>query len=221
MKYCLDPPGSARRLDPDGPYLCLMTIRQYPVSWTGLVGGTGYSFFYTSTAVDISGVISPLFDAIKAFFPGPLVWKFPGLYRELDETNGQLTNVVQGADAGSVAATGTNAYIPQAGAQIRWNTSGFPHGRRVVGRTYLVPLHSSYYGINGLITSTTANTINAAADALRSRAGGELSVWHRPILEKNPDPTLPDIVKRPGSRWPVTGTVCPTKSATLNSRRDT
>jgi len=198
-----------------------MTIRQYPVRWTGLVGGTGYSFFYTSTAVDISGVISPMFDSIKAFFPAPLIWVFDGFYRELDEGSGVLTNTVQNAPAGSVAATGTNAYAPSQGGQIVWKTNGFPHGRRIVGRTYLVPMHSSYYGVNGLITATTVATINAAADALRSRSGNEMCVWHRPIVDKNLPPTDPNYVKRIGSKWPIVATSVPQKATQLASRRDT
>jgi hypothetical protein len=199
-----------------------MTIRQYPVQWGPTTSPwSGTSYFYSSTAVDLSSQISPLFDAIKQYFPPAMIWTFPGWYRELDETNGKLTDIVVGASQGTIQAPASSlAVAPSQGLQIRWNTNGFPHGRRVVGRTYLVPMLVNTYGTDGLGIASTCNTINAAADALRSRSGNELSIWNRPITKKDPNDPTNDILVRPGSRWPVISTVCPRKPVQLSSRRD-
>lgn len=197
-----------------------VAIRQYPVQWgPSTQPWAGWSYFYTSTAVDITGQILPLFDAIKSFFPQNMTWTVPGWYREIDEVSGQLVDVIVSIQPTGITAPASAAAIaPSQGAQIRWNTSGFPHGRRVVGRTYLVPLLVSQYGVDGRLLSNTANTINAAADALRSRAGGEMKIWHRPKTHKDAAGNV--VVDRPGSAWTVASTVCPTKPVQLATRRD-
>lgn len=201
-----------------------MSIRQYRMDWTGLPGGVGYSFFYTTTAVDATSNIPPMVDAIKQYFPTPLIWKGDGSYRTINEVDGTLENVTVSQVPWTVSATGANTYMPQAGAQTKWFTNGFPDGRRVVGRTYWVPTITGALAVDGKLSATLCNTINAAADAFRSRNGGEQVVWHRPIFETPPDPKPPGyvpVVKRPGSYARIVSCTTPTKPATLNARRDT
>lgn len=198
-----------------------MTIAQLQVTWKGLPGGDGFSFFYVrSTAASISP-LPTFFDALKAFFPSRLSWVINPFWKLIDETNGKMTGAGGGGPQPTITATGPDAFPPNAGAQVRWETPDFVNGRRVKGRTYLVPMCGSFFGSNGLFTANTAGQINAAADVMRSAYTGNLVVWSRPLFEKDANGNPTDVLKRAGSVHTVTTTVCPTKVVTLNGRRDT
>lgn len=197
-----------------------MTIAQLTVKWDKLTGLPGYSFFYVrSTAASISPIPTFL-DAIKQFFPVPLEWTVSPFWKLIDETNGKATGAGGGGPEPKIAATGGTAYAPQSGVQIKWDSGEFVNGRRVKGRTYLVPTVNTRWMAGGVADPVMTNTINAAADVMRQAYTGNLVVWARPLFELDADGHPTEVLKRPGSIHTVLTTTCPTKSVTLNARRD-
>lgn len=197
-----------------------MTIAQLQVTWSGLTGLPGYSFFYVRSTAASIGPIPVFLDAIKTYFPAPLTWNVNPVWKLLDETNGKMTGVGGGGAQPAIAAQGSTSYASAQGAQIKWGTNGFNRGRRVWGRTYLVPLIQAAHGAGGLITSTTVGTINSAAEVMRQAYTGNMVVWSRPVFEKDADGKPTDVVKYPGTIYDIVSTTTPTKSVVLTRRRD-
>lgn len=197
-----------------------MTIAQLQVTWKGLPGGDGFSFFYVSSTAASISPLPTFFDAIKAFFPLKINWVVNPFWKFIDETTGKMTGAGGGGPQPTITATGADAFAPQTGVQVRWETAGFENGRRVKGRTYLVPCVGAQFGSNGVPSATMCNTINAAADVMRQAYTGNLVVWHRPLYDYDVPEGSDPILKRPGKSIAVTSTVCPTKAVTLNARRD-
>lgn len=197
-----------------------MTIAQLQTTWTGLNGLPGYTFFYVdATAAGLAPV--PFFwDSIKQFFPTPMTWTVQGVWKLIDETNGKMTGVGGSGPNSTIAATGSAAYVAQAGCQIKWGTNNFERGRRVWGRTYCVPLINTSFSSGGLIAAATVGAINSAATALANGFAGNMRVWHRPVFEVGADGKPTDVVKYPGKQIPIVSSTVPTKSVTLNRRRD-
>ena len=197
-----------------------MTISRVRSVWTGLNGLPGYTFFYYVGNTGMTADLPIFWDSIKQFLPTPLAITIDNVVTEIDEKTGKMTGTHVGNGGGIITGTGSTAYVAQAGAQVKWYTGGFNRGRKVVGRTYLVPLQSTAWGSGGLIQAATCNTINAAADVLRSRSGGTLCVWSRPVFVKDANGKPTDVIEHEGSTYVITSTAVPTKSVTQNRRRD-
>lgn len=198
-----------------------MSIYRLKTSWIGPFPGLpGYTFVYTSGPNLQPSQLAIFWDAIKQFFPLQLKWHVDPNITTIDEVTGKMTASTPGDAPVDVAATGSANFVPQAGAQLKLYTQGFANGRHVVGRWFLVPMITSSWTTNGLLLAATCNSINAAADVLRSSSGQTLCVWHRPVYKKAPVEGDPPVLVRPGAAYGVTSTAVPTKSVTLNSRRD-
>lgn len=197
-----------------------MTIAKIVSTWTGIVGQPGYTVMYVrSTAANPSPIFT-FFDSIKAYLPVSANVNVPNTGPLLDELTGKETGVWSQGLQQNVIGTGTSAYAPSQGAQVKWTTADWVNGRRVVGRTFLVPLMTGVYGTGGVIATATANAINAAATALISGFSGNFVVWARPLYKAGANPGDPPVLERQGSLHTITTATTPTKPCTLNSRRD-
>lgn len=190
--------------------------------WTGFQGSPGYSNFFfaadndgfhTDEAADLCA------DKVDAFF-GVAAGLFPSTFRistlsdvdEIDPTTGELQRTfnagARGAVAGSAAA---NGYSGTSGAVVTWRTSGVRNGRRVRGRTFLVPTANVAYDIDGTLQNSTLTTLNNAATGLRTVFSNfQLGIWARPTAPGAAD----------GAWFPVTSASVPDMPAVLRSRRD-
>jgi len=121
------------------------------------------------------------FDAVKAHLPGGSDVKVQRLYQVINDLNGNITGEANlAADPTVVNGTaGPIAYAGPAGACINWETGHFnANGRRVRGRTYLVPLVNAYE-TDGSLSAAALGTVAAAASAAIGGTGS-LGVWTRP-----------------------------------------
>jgi hypothetical protein len=107
-----------------------------------------------------------------------------------------------------VGSAGT-VYAAPAGLVIEWRTATIRNGRRVLGKTFWVPLTIGAYDSNGNLTGTLAANATSAVNAfLGSTGGAALRVWARPktgVL---------------GLAAPVISGFVPDFTAVLRSRRD-
>lgn len=198
-----------------------MSIIRLKTTWNSAnIGFPGYTFFYVATDTLTPSLVAAFWSAIAAYFPPSLNWTVSGDKVVIDEATGKMISATTGPGAGPIAGTGTTTYVAQAGAQVKWGTAGIVDGKHVTGRTYLVPMTTTQFVAGGTINQTTCNTINAAADALRTSSGAQLCIWSRPVFKKDANGHPTDEILRPGTRHLVTGVATPTKSVTLNSRRD-
>jgi hypothetical protein len=190
-----------------------MTVQKIVCTWSGFTGSPGYTTFYWSAAqasLMQPGVVT-FFDGVKQYLATALQVSIPNNGTEIDEASGKTTGVWTAGSTTAITGTAAGAWAGPSGAVVRWETGRFLRGKRVRGRTFLVPLTSSVYS-SGTLSTTVANAINLAADGLRGK--GALQVWSRPIHLSD------GSVGTDGQAFPVTANTCPTKVAVLTQRRD-
>jgi hypothetical protein len=131
----------------------------------------------------------------------------------IEDTTNEMTNVLNGGAAATVtgSAGATVKYSAATGAVVTWRTSQVRNGRRMRGRTFVVPLASNAFDVDGTLVSSSVTTLNDAATALRDGTGtGDLGVYGRPSAAGATD----------GVWSRVTGHSVPDMGAVLRSRRD-
>ena len=141
-----------------------MAYGQFTALWTGFPGAPGYSKFRVAAPVDassaptIAGVIAQLFTGIRANLP-PSVTIQVQSPAELYDDVGELTGFVDYTPvAPVVGGAAASAYLAPAGAVIDWGTATVANGRRVRGRTFLVPL-STFSDSDGSIIASVLTTL--------------------------------------------------------------
>lgn len=198
-------------------------IARIKMQWSGFTGGPGFSVFhfrdFTAGEVDqatVDGAITKVrafATAIAGDVPNGTQFQVQGDVEVIEETNGQLIDVLSsdgGAAIPSTAPAGL-AYSAASGACVTWRTNGIRNGRRIRGRTFIVPMHGSAYDTNGTIGPTIVPKFVTAANNLRDQTGaGDLGVWARPTAPGAND----------GIWYVVTGSTVNDKVAILRSRRD-
>jgi hypothetical protein len=191
--------------------------------WANFVGGPGYSIFHFRTGEDGLGNADnaqAAADRVRGFFSTLATWIPNGATVTVEsdvegilQETGQLTNVY-GVTAPAVV-TGTasisNKYSAPTGAVVNWSTAGIRNGRRVRGRTFLVPMSSSAFGTDGTLDAGFISGMSPAATTLIGAfAGASMVVFGRPSAKGASD----------GVAFPVTSFRIPDMAAILTSRRD-
>jgi hypothetical protein len=105
-----------------------------------------------------------------------------------------------------VNGSSTGAYSRPAGGRIDWATDTIVAGRRLTGRTYLVPFALSAFDTEGVITAANVSSLTTAALALITATGlnRPLRVWSRTHA----------------TSAVVSDASCPAAGAILRGRRD-
>jgi hypothetical protein len=190
------------------------------MTWAGFSGAPGYTnmHFLDPDPISESGVnqtalrLHNFWDALEVYLPGPVTITLPSVLEEIDTGTGELIGEIPFVPGTVIDGSGSSVFASSTGACINWNTVGIVNGRRLRGRTFLVPLHGSAFDISGTLVDTTRTAIVAAGNALADASVGlgiDLAVWHRP------SPGGSD-----GIAAGVTGCTVNDRGAVLRSRRD-
>lgn len=189
-----------------------MQLHRIVVEWAGpqIVGRAVTVLHYDGTEDPSPPVaaIKSAFDGVAAAIPGGCTITTPGSGETIDDTTGTLTGVWSAAGGGITTCTGAATAAAGVGACITWNTGGIVNGRKLRGRTFVVPLTSTAYDGTGTITVPALGTVQTFADALMGSGG--LAVWHRPTIAGGAD----------GTSYGVLSNRVRDKVAYLSSRRD-
>lgn len=184
---------------------------QYRAIWATPGGGTGYSVFHCLTATSSTDAQGQA-DAIRAFFfanrdlfPDDVSFTFDDEVIVLDVT-GNLIDVYPVTPPGGFAGTQTTVYNRAAGIRIDWNTGEIVVGRRLTGRTFMVPAAAGAYDSSGLVNSATISAVQTTATNLITALStkGTMCVWSRTHA----------------TQAAVTSGTVPNKGAILRGRRD-
>lgn len=200
----------------------MSTLLRVKMRWSGFVGGPGYSIFHMrdqldSTPEDLTAVnaaltkVQAFANGIKSVVAHTVTLQVENDVEVIETTTGQLQNVISGTAQTAVVSTASTAtYSGATGAVITWRTAGVRNGRRVRGRTFLVPIGGSLYQTDGTLGPTTITTLGTAAAAFIDLAGdADMGIWARPTA-----PGATDGVWFPCSTFTV-----PDMAAVLKSRR--
>lgn len=193
-----------------------MAIHRVQAVWSGFNGAPGYSSFYFRPFTgggDVDEAIGrtrSFFSAWRNLLPLGVRVQVQSTVEEIDETTGMLTGYLDGEEVDHVATTSSNAdFAGPSGAVVNWLTNTVRNGRRMRGRTFLVPLNSNVYDSDGTLTESALEDIREGADLLLSpEFEQELVVWGRPNGGSA------------GEVASVTAHRVPDMAAVLRSRRD-
>jgi hypothetical protein len=186
-----------------------VTIHRLRVTWNNFPGAPGYSNFYTRDAdiQSLATAVRAMFEANKGLFPSGMTWTYPSVMDAIDELTGTITGSDPITPPAGNASTGSGVYAGSAGAVVNWLTDTFVNGRRVRGRTFLVPLAGAQFDTNGSLATSAVSTLQTSAAGLVTAQSGKMCVWHRPTTFAA------------GSAPFVTGSNVPDLAAVLRSRR--
>jgi hypothetical protein len=193
------------------------------VKWTGFVGSPGFTNLFFEPVVegdpitqaivdDAASKVSTWMGAIRAYLPTSVTLTLDPQVAEIDEQNGDIQAFWSLGASAPVTGTQAFSYSAASGYCISWSTGGVRNGRRVRGRTFVVPVSSSALAPDGSLDNTALGVFRSSATALANDGGGSrLVVWSRPT----PGALIPD-----GGAYDITNVTVNDKVAILRSRRD-
>lgn len=192
-------------------------IARLSVAWQNWPGAPGVTQLY----FDPTTSMQPQVDAVRAFFfsiqgllPTGLTINVPASGDLLEATTGQISGTWSTATTPlTVTGAGTGNYAGNAGAVVHWLTTTVVDGRRLRGRTFIVPLVAIAYDTAGSLAATANTTLTNAAATLVTSSAGSMQVWHRPAK------ATPTKAAHAGSTAVVTSSRVPDLAVSLRSRR--
>jgi hypothetical protein len=198
----------------------MATLNRFRVTWSGLSGLPGVSTFYgvpSGPTPDMTPALRTFFEAIKVYIPAPGTISYPTVADQIEDTTGDLVGAASMAGGAVTTGTGSTTYAAPTGLAVRWTTAGIVRSHRVGGRTFLVPLSvgSPTAGAPG---ASQITAVNAAATALVTALASTMTIWARPLIQRNDDGTT--TVLQLGSHHNVLSGAAIPKFVVLRSRRD-
>lgn len=187
----------------------MASLARLRVTWTGSgIVGPGVSTFYFDPAdTGASTRVLAFFNTAPLLFPDKVTITVPSGGEIITDTTGELSGSWNDpGTGGTVTGTNTGDFAMGVGMQVRWQTGGIVGGRRVVGSTFLVPIASGIFDVNGTLDTATVTAEQSAANTM---IGGAVTfkVWSRPTPS------------RVGSSNDITSAIVPDRVSWLRSRR--
>lgn len=186
----------------------MTSLDRIKITWTGMPGGPGVTQLYATSASGARPALATWIGAWKYLVPDCVTLTIEGQGDTVDSTTGLITGTwTDGANTALVGTGSSSQYFAAGGACISWSTGGVVKGRRVQGRTFLVPLTSLAYQGSALV-GTTVSAIQGATNTLLG-SGNVFWILHRPTTKGGTD----------GQAFQVTGGTVKNHQAILSSRR--
>lgn len=191
--------------------------------WSGFQGGPGYTVlhfgafphdtFDSAMATYAATKTDAFIQAVKPYIPYQATLETMADVEVIDITSGDLVGIETATVAAPAVSTQSlgQLYMAAAGAVINWKSNEIRNGRRMRGRSFLVPLGINITEQNGTLTSGFLTAMNSAAAALRATGGtSQLYIYGRPSAPGATDGTVGGVI----------GHSIPDFTAVLRSRRD-
>lgn len=193
-----------------------MTIARVTLEWSGFSGAPGYTNFYFDSfgagdEVDLEVArVFAFADGIRPALPSVARLEVSPEVAFLDEATGDLLSYATTATPPeALVGSVTGSYSGPTGASITWNTPAIAKGRRLRGRTFVVPLGGTMYDASGTLSSGAINLLtNAANGLIGDGTGPQAVIWSRPVNGAG------------GSIGAIDSFRVPDRAAVLRSRRD-
>lgn len=156
---------------------------------SGFSGAPGYCQTYfdasgsTLGAQAASDAMHTFWEAVFNQFATGTTYSIEADVEVLNDSTGHLVRVEPTTPLTQSVGAGSGGYAGGVGAVTKWVTNSVHGTRRLIGRTYLVPLGSGCYENNGTLISITLSQFRAAATALVAQQ--DFGVWGRPVAGAN------------------------------------
>lgn len=163
-------------------------LQRTRVLWTGFLGAPGYTNLYarfvdaeTTPPINHAEDVATLFTALRARMPRAVNVQIEQEVAIVDEDTGDIAGFQLLPFAPPVEGNGVlGNWSAASGAAIEWRTSAVRSGRRLTGRTFVVPLAASAYDSDGTLVEQANTDIQLAANNYISESASEPVVWSRP-----------------------------------------
>lgn len=192
--------------------------------WSGFIGSPGYTKFHwidLATTASYSAATDgtrAFFFQLAAFLSSAWTITVNQTLQEYDAATGRLIaeHSAAAAPAPVVGTAAAAAYAGGSGAVATWKCGSIYNGRRVQGRTYLVPL-MGIFETNGTLTSGAITAIQTAGDNLINIALADFAVWAKIWQKPTPPSTKP--IQIGGQGFSVQNCIVKDSASQLRSRR--
>lgn len=202
----------------------MATVGRVEAVWNSFIGAPGYSRFTFENPVSAADAtvctnkVRAFFFALANYLPTGLTVQVQQQVALHDEQTGLLVGEIAATSQPAVvtgAGSTTNGFAGGAGAFIGWKTQSIWQGRRVQGRTFLVPL-TLVAESNGTLTAAAIAAITSAGNGMIAGSTPAFGVWARKYDKTSGNKP----VQIDGSFFLATSVSVPDKSGILRSRRD-
>lgn len=191
--------------------------------WSGFQGAPGYSNFrFTGLGTDAANnaagaAVRTFFGAMSANFLTGWTITVQSEVTEWDVQTGLLVGVsTMTTPPSPVGGSATiTQYAGGSGLAISWHTNTIFAGRRVQGRTFIVPV-VGVFETDGTLTTGAIASMKAAGDALIASGPGDFSIWAKTFSVVTP-PAKP--VQIGGATASVTSCTVKDMASQLRTRR--
>ena len=164
-----------------------MTLFRVKARWSGFTGSPGYSVFHFNApdeaagpeAQDCADAVRDLAFTWRTHLPSIVTINVDPAVERIDIPSGGMVEIIDVTAPLAVQGTATGTYSAASGACIQWTTSGVRNGRRVRGRTFVVPLASSGYDAAGTLSTGALTDLQGGATAFADSFAGAV-VYARP-----------------------------------------
>lgn len=198
----------------------MVSVFKVRATWSGFTGAPGYSNFHysdltTDTLRNSAGAnVRAFFSALASYFMSTWTIQVGGEVTEYDMTTGDLIgsytmSTIPTALPGTAAP---GAFANGAGFSVQWNTNLIHTGRRLRGRTYIVPAMGCF-DTDGTLSSGVSAAVQAAANVLITPSSPEFVVWKRIWTKPTQDMTLAEA--KAFKQEQIGGATAPVTSHTL------
>ena len=192
-------------------------IMRYKLTWALPSGGPGVTTLFampdTTEQVFADGARAFMSDALQVAtahdaLPTGCSIQGDSIVDNIEVTDGTLASAVPVTAPVVINGNATGSYSAPSGAVITWLTGLVHQGRRVRGRTFLVPIANQQLDTNGTLGS-------AFLTNLRTAAAAYIATAVNPCIWARPDPGTTN-----GAAFTVAAASVADKVAVLTSRRD-
>lgn len=184
-------------------------MKRVTSTWSGFAGAPGYTqLYFGQTDTGTVAATRAFWNALTAILPNDVTITVANSGDVLNATTGAIVGGWSEAATTPVVGLNTGSWSNAAGVGVNWSTDTIVNGRRLKGRTFIVPAAGAAFDNDGSLTGATVTTVGNAAAALIADASSQLLVWHRPVNMAG------------GSSAEVVSAAVPDKTFVLRSRRD-
>lgn len=198
-----------------------MALSRVKVVWSGFTGGPGVNILHfgvtpethTDAANQILTATRLFYAGLTNYLPASVSLSIDPAIEVVEPTEGQIQTVYTGTTPAKIQGMATGNYSSASGAVVNWFTDDFVAGRRVRGRTFMVPLAAAAFDTNGTLSSGILTEMNTRAANFAADESAQLSIFTRPV-------NVGGISGRMGGQFRVTSGRMNDKAGILSSRRD-
>lgn len=203
-----------------------MDILRITARWSGFLGAPGYSNFHFTTdggfwdggllgdsaqaaADGAASDVQFAFQQVNSYLPSGVQIDIESEAEILNSDTGEILGFANVDVAGVGGGGSSSSWSGASGGVINWRTNDYRFGRRIRGRTFMVPLDGDAYEGDGTLSTGGRGALQDFAERIQLGTGSaDFGVWSRPRNGAG------------GVFATVTGFNVPDMAAILRSRRD-